>query len=153
VTAKNSPELPVEANVGWATAMGLEIVTLTAEEVVVEWSVDSRHLQPYGVVHGGVHSGVIETVCSLGAGAQAVPRGQTVMGIENHTSFLRAVRSGRLRATGKPVHVGQRMQLWEATIVDGDNRVVATGRVRLFCQDAAAAFRSINFPSIRNEVN
>jgi uncharacterized protein (TIGR00369 family) len=117
--------------------MGLEIMTLSAEEVVVEWSVDGRHLQPYGVVHGGVHSGVIETVCSLGAAAQAVPRGQTVMGIENHTSFLRAVRNGRLRATGKPVHVGQRMQLWEATIVDGDNRVIATGRVRLFCQDAA----------------
>jgi uncharacterized protein (TIGR00369 family) len=138
VTEKNSKDVPPEMNAGWATAMGLEIVTISAEEVVVEWVVDGRHLQPYGVVHGGVHSGVIETVCSLGAGAQAFPRGQTVMGIENHTSFLRAVRAGRLRATGKPVHVGQRMQLWEATIVDGDNRVVATGRVRLFCQDASA---------------
>jgi 1,4-dihydroxy-2-naphthoyl-CoA hydrolase len=121
-------------NAGWATAMGLEIVTITAQEVVVEWTVDDRHLQPFGIVHGGVHSGVIETVCSLGAAMAAAPRGQIVMGIENHTSFLRAVRGGRLRATGKPIHVGQRAQLWEASITDEQNRVIATGRVRLFCQ-------------------
>ena len=125
---------------GWATAMGLELVTITAQEVVIEWTVDDRHLQPFGIVHGGVHSGVVETACSLGASAAAAARGQIVMGIENHTSFLRAVRGGRLRATAKPIHVGQRAQLWEATIVEltgQEQRVIATGRVRLFCQDAA----------------
>jgi 1,4-dihydroxy-2-naphthoyl-CoA hydrolase len=121
-------------NAGWAAAMGLQILKLTADEVVIEWDVDSRHLQPYGIVHGGVHSGVVETACSLGAAAAAAPRGQIVMGMENHTSFLRAVREGRLRATSRPIHVGQRAQLWEATIVDlKDGRVVASGRVRLFC--------------------
>jgi uncharacterized protein (TIGR00369 family) len=50
-------------NAGWATAMGLEIVTLGAEEVVIEWTIDDRHLQPFGIVHGGVHSGVVETAC------------------------------------------------------------------------------------------
>jgi uncharacterized protein (TIGR00369 family) len=134
VTTLNSMDAVPDMNAGWATAMGLEIVTLTAEEVVVEWTVGDRHLQPFGIVHGGVHSGVVETVCSLGAGMAAAPRGQIVMGIENHTSFLRAVRGGRLRATGKPIHVGQRAQLWEATITDDQNRVIATGRVRLFCQ-------------------
>jgi len=118
--------------------MALDLVSITAEEVVIEWTIDDRHLQPFGIVHGGVHSGVVETACSLGASAAAAARGQIVMGIENHTSFVRAVRSGRLRATAKPIHVGQRAQLWEATIVDGEQRVIATGRVRLFCQDAGA---------------
>jgi uncharacterized protein (TIGR00369 family) len=121
--------------------MGLELVTVTAWEVVIEWTVDDRHLQPFGIVHGGVHSGVVETACSLGAGMAAAPRGQIVMGIENHTSFIRAVRGGRLRATAKPIHVGQRAQLWEATIVDEEQRVIATGRVRLFCQDGASVAR------------
>jgi uncharacterized protein (TIGR00369 family) len=132
----NPSDASPDITAGWASAMGLEFLTVTADEVVVEWTVDGRHLQPYGIVHGGVHSGVIETVCSLGAAAQAAPRGQIVMGIENHTSFLRAVRGGRLRATGKPIHVGQRAQLWEANIVDAEGRVIATGRVRLFCQDS-----------------
>lgn len=122
---------------GWAGAMGLDFVKISPEEVVVEWTIDDRHRQPFGIVHGGVHSGVIETVCSTGAGVNAAPRGQTVVGVENHTSFLRAVREGRLRATATPIHIGRRAQLWEAAIVDERGRVVATGRVRLFCLDAS----------------
>jgi len=125
---------------GWETAMGLELIKLTAEEVVIEWDIDRRHLQPYGIVHGGVHCGVVEAACSLGAAAAAAPRGQIVMGMENHTSFLRAVREGRLRAAARPIHVGQRAMLWEATITDlKDGRVVATGRVRLFCDKRIGA--------------
>jgi uncharacterized protein (TIGR00369 family) len=119
--------------------MGLEITKLGPEEVVAEWTVAPQHLQPYGIVHGGVHSGVVETVCSLGAAAVAAPRGQIVVGAENHTSFLRPARSGRLRAIGKPVQVGKKAQLWEASIFDERNRLVATGRVRLFCLEASAA--------------
>lgn len=129
----------LDPTTGWAGAMGLDFVTISAEEVVVEWTIDGRHRQPYGIVHGGVHSGVIETVCSMGAAMHAGPRGQTVVGVENHTSFLRAVREGRLRASAKPLHVGRRAQLWQAEITDESGRLVATGRVRLFSQDASAA--------------
>jgi uncharacterized protein (TIGR00369 family) len=115
--------------------MGLELVKCDPDEVVVEWTVDARHHQPFGIVHGGVHCGVIETVCSIGAGLRAAENGQNAVGVENHTSFVRAVTSGRLRASGKPIHVGQRAQLWEATVTDERGRVVATGRVRLFAVD------------------
>jgi 1,4-dihydroxy-2-naphthoyl-CoA hydrolase len=120
---------------GWTAAMGLELLKCERDEVVVEWSVDARHHQPFGIVHGGVHCGVIETVCSLGAGLHAAERGQTVVGVENHTSFIRAVTTGRLRASGKPIHVGQRAQLWEATITDAGGRIIATGRVLLMSLD------------------
>jgi len=119
--------------------MGLEMVQMAPEEVVLEWTIDGRHRQPYGIVHGGVHCGVVETVCSIGASLHAAPRGQIVVGVENHTSFLRAVKSGRLRASAKPLHVGQRAQLWQADIVDQEGRLIATGRVRLFCMEASAA--------------
>jgi 1,4-dihydroxy-2-naphthoyl-CoA hydrolase len=134
----DTAEPSLDPTSGWAGAMGLDFVKISAEEVVVEWTIDGRHRQPYGIVHGGVHSGVVETVCSMGAAMHAGPRGQTVVGVENHTSFLRAVRDGRLRASAKPVHVGRRAQLWQAEIVDESGRLVATGRVRLFCQDAPA---------------
>jgi uncharacterized protein (TIGR00369 family) len=119
---------------GWASAMGLTIVKLDKDECVIEWTVDERHRQPYGLVHGGVHCGVVETACSLGAGMNA--QGAGVVGVENHTSFVRAVREGKLRASARPLHVGARAQLWEARIVDEQDRLVATGRVRLFRVDA-----------------
>jgi len=120
----------------WLEAMGVQLTKVTGDEVVAEWTVESRHKQPAGLVHGGVHCGVIESVCSVGGHFRAAPNGQTVVGVENHTSFVRAVKSGKLRATGKPLQVGRRAQLWEANIVDEEGRLVATGRVRLFCVDA-----------------
>jgi 1,4-dihydroxy-2-naphthoyl-CoA hydrolase len=118
--------------------MGLEMVKIDPEEVVVEWTIGAQHRQPFGIVHGGVHCGVVETVCSIGASLHAAQHGMSIVGVENHTSFLRAVKEGRLRATARPIHVGRRAQLWEATIVDERGRAVATGRVRLFSVDRGA---------------
>jgi uncharacterized protein (TIGR00369 family) len=133
-------ELQLEGFVdGWLAAMGVSITKVTAEEVVAEWTVDARHLQPAGIVHGGVHCGVIETVCSVGGAYRAFPDGQTVVGVENHTSFVRAVRDGKLQAKARPLQVGRRAQLWEANITDDQGRLIATGRVRLFCVEGPKA--------------
>jgi 1,4-dihydroxy-2-naphthoyl-CoA hydrolase len=122
--------------------MGISLTKVTDDEVVAEWVVDSRHHQPAGIVHGGVHCGVIETVCSVGGHQRASQHGQTVVGVENHTSFIRAVKAGKLRAVGKPLQVGRRAQLWEANVTDEEGRLVATGRVRLFCVEAPATDNS-----------
>jgi len=123
---------------GFDASMGFEIVTATADEVVLEYTIDDRHRQPYGIVHGGVHCAAVETVCSMGAGLNGLPRGQAVVGVENHTSFIHAVRSGRVRVTGKPLTRGRRSQLWEATARDESGRLVASGKVRLLCLDAGS---------------
>jgi uncharacterized protein (TIGR00369 family) len=101
-----------------------------------EWEVGPQHLQGYGIVHGGVHCGVIETLASVGAAVVAMARGQAVVGLENSTSFIRAVRSGRLHAEARPVSRGRTTQVWEASIWDEHEHVVALGRVRLLCLDA-----------------
>src|SRR5262245_5782465 len=88
---------------GWNIAMGLRFVSATAKEVVAELEIKECHRQPYGLVHGGVYSGMIETVVSAGAAIYAMPLGQSVVGLENHTSFLHAAREGMLRVTAKPL--------------------------------------------------
>jgi uncharacterized protein (TIGR00369 family) len=113
--------------------MGLAFVSATRDEVVGELEVGPQHLQPYGIVHGGVYCGMVETTCSVGAGLFSQESGQSVVGVENHTSFLRAVRSGRLRIVAVPLSRGRRTQIWEASIRDPQGRLVATGRVRLLC--------------------
>jgi len=117
----------------WVKAMGLVITRATVDEVRCEWDVDERHHQGYGIVHGGVHCGVIETLASIGAHLVAVGRGQRAVGLENHTSFIRAVRSGRLRGVATPVTRGRTTQVWEGSILDADDKLVARGTVRLLC--------------------
>jgi 1,4-dihydroxy-2-naphthoyl-CoA hydrolase len=123
---------------GWLAQLGLELVRVSASEVLAEWSIGARHLQPHGIVHGGVYASVVETCCSLGA-ALAAPAGKSVVGVENHTSFVRPVRGGRLRASARPLHAGRQAQLWECAIVDEGERLIATGRLRVFCVDEPTA--------------
>jgi 1,4-dihydroxy-2-naphthoyl-CoA hydrolase len=80
-----------------------------------------------------MHCGAIEAVCSAGAAMDALPRGQSVVGLDNHTSFVRATRSGKIRVVARPITRGRRAQLWEATARDEEGRIVSTGRVRLIC--------------------
>jgi 1,4-dihydroxy-2-naphthoyl-CoA hydrolase len=124
---------------GFNEAMGVRFVRATEDEVIAEWDVGPQHLQGYGIVHGGVHAGVIETIASVGAALHAIAAGRSVVGLENSTSFIRAVREGRLRATAKPLTRGRRSQVWEGTITDAEGRLVATGRVRLLCLEPDAA--------------
>ena len=121
--------------VGWTRELGLEPLELSPRQVVAQWDVGPRHAQPHGIVHGGVYASVVETCCSVGA-LLAAPEGMVVVGVENHTSFVRPVRQGRLLARAVPLHAGRRAQLWECTITDDAGRLIATGRLRAMVVDA-----------------
>jgi len=124
---------------GWNFATGLHLVRATADEVTAEIEIDHRHHQAYGIVHGGVYSGLIETVSSVGAAIWAWRNRQSVVGVENNTSFLNAVRDGKIFATARPLMRGRRTQVWEAKVTDGAGRLVAHGKVRLISLEAGAA--------------
>src|ERR1700758_809681 len=110
---------------GWLSAMGVTITRATPDEVRAELTVGPEHLQSYGIVHGGVHCGLIESLASIGAALYALPRNQSVVGLENNTSFIRAVRAGaRLRAVATPVTRGRKTQVWDAKVLDADDKGV-----------------------------
>jgi len=129
----------INASPGWVREMGIVILSASPDEVTCEWEVSEKHHQPYGIVHGGVHAGVIETLASIGAALVAHPRGQHVVGLENSTSFIRAVRAGKLHATARPVTRGRTSQVWEAWIRNDKGELVAQGHVRLLCIAASKA--------------
>ena len=81
---------------GWVKETGIVILAASPDEVICAWEVGEKLLQSYGIVHGGVHCGVIETLASIGAVLVAQPSGQRVVGLANRTTFIRAVRTGKL---------------------------------------------------------
>jgi len=121
---------------GWSGCMKLRYTAASGDEVACEFEIEDRHLQPFGLVHGGVHCGVIETVTSIGATLHVRPHGQEAVGLENTTSFIRGASAGTLRAVARPISRSRTNQLWEAWIRDEQDRLVAQGRVRL--QNVAA---------------
>lgn len=123
---------------GWNKELGLDFIRASDEEVVADIVATEKHQQPMGIVHGGVYCALVETTCSVGGHFAAVKFGKLVVGVDNHTSFLKATRSGKLRTTARPIVKGRRTQLWEANVTNEADEVVATGRVRLICIDAGS---------------
>jgi len=86
-----------------------------------------------------VYAGVIESVASVGAALWARRYEQTVVGLENQTSFLVATREGKLTATALPLMRGRRTQVWQAKITNERGQTVSEGKVRLLSMDQGAA--------------
>lgn len=127
-------ELDKRADRGWDDSLGIEFDELTPTRVVAHVDVDERHLQGYGIVHGGVWASIVETVASHGAAfaAMEMPGHPAVVGTSNQTDFLRPQRKGRVVAAGSPIFVGRTQQLWSVEIKRaGDGKLVARGQLRL----------------------
>jgi uncharacterized protein (TIGR00369 family) len=115
---------------GLVQLLGIEFVDADPDRVVLRCPVRPELLQPYRIVHGGVHCSLVETAASVAAALWFGERGQ-VVGVANHTNFLRAVRDGVLTATATPIHRGRSQQLWLVEVTDEDARTIARGEVRL----------------------
>jgi 1,4-dihydroxy-2-naphthoyl-CoA hydrolase len=110
--------------------LGVELQEVTGDRVRATWKAGPHLHQPYGIVHGGAHCGVVETLASIGAGVWLGERGK-VVGVNNSTDFYRAVTEGLLTSTATPVHRGRSQQVWVVETVDEDGRLVSRGQVRL----------------------
>jgi 1,4-dihydroxy-2-naphthoyl-CoA hydrolase len=98
---------------------------------------DSRHHQPWGVIHGGLYTAAIETFATTGAFEAVRAEGKTAVGVTNITDFLRPHREGRLRVEATAVAQGRTQQLWQVEITrPDDGKLVARGQVRLQNIDA-----------------
>lgn len=124
---------------GYNEMIDLRFVRASYEEVVATVPVKPHLLQPYGLVHGGVYASIAETLASTAAAVHCRADGRSVVGLENATSFLRATRSGTLTGRAKPLQTGRRSHVWEVEITDDEERLVATGRVRLLCLEGGTA--------------
>lgn len=119
--------------------VGTHFLEVSATRVVATIALaGDRHMQPTGVVHGGVYTTVVESVASRGATAWLGGDGYA-LGVSNHTDFLRATGSGTLRFEGTPLQQGRTMQVWQVDVTDDEGRRVAHGKVRLFNRRAHTA--------------
>lgn len=112
--------------------LGLQFTELTPDSARAQLEVKPKLLQPMGLVHGGVYCSVVESMASVAAYTWlAANGGGNVVGVNNNTDFLRAIKSGMVYGKAEPIHRGRRQQLWLVTITDEDDRLVARGQVRL----------------------
>ncbi len=100
-----------DANSGLDHALGLRYTAVEFGRVVGELHVASKHLQPAGLVNGGVYCAIAESTASL-AGIVAA-HGRSVVGVNNNTDFISSVRSGVIVVEATPIQLGGRTQVWQ----------------------------------------
>ena len=120
---------------GFDGLYGLELLRADGDEVRGLVHVDERHLQPFGLVHGGVYAAMAESMASYGT-ALGVGEEKFVAGLSNQTSFLRPVFNGdTISAVASPRHRGSTTWVWEVECTDGQGRPCALVRVTIAVRD------------------
>lgn len=111
--------------------LGVEHLELTADRVVVKFTIGEQHLQPFGIPHGGVYCAVHESTASTGGQVWLGEKG-VVVGTNNSTDFIRQAKLGDvITTTATPIHRGRTQQLWHLDSVGEDGKLIAQGQVRL----------------------
>lgn len=118
--------------------LGMRVTEVGPDFVRAAMPVDERHIQPYGILHGGGSVVLAETVGSF-AGAMAAPEGHRVVGVEVNANHLAPVRKGdEVTALCRPLRLGRTLQVWEIEIRRGDGTLTCVSRLTTAVQPIRA---------------
>ena len=110
--------------------LGIEFLEVGDDFIRARVPVDTRTRQPYGILHGGVSVVLAETLGSCGA-AFAAPEGHRAVGLDINANHLRAITSGWVTGTARPVHVGRTTQVWQIDLQDEQGRLTCVSRLTM----------------------
>ena len=121
---------------GFADEIGVEWVNLDPDDARARIAVEKRHLQPFGIVHGGVFSSLAESLTSAATYGAVRGEGMIAMGQANDTTFLRPITDGHIHAAATPRHRGRTTWVWDVEITDDGGRTCALSRMTIAVRPA-----------------
>jgi len=87
--------------------------------------------QPVGLMHGGVISSLVESVCSRATALVVLEEGNAAMGQSIGVSFIRPVTSGHAEVRARARHRGRTTWVWEAEVRDAESRLCALAQMTI----------------------
>ena len=123
---------PETAPSGFAEEIGVDWIDLDPDDARARIEVEQRHLQPFGIVHGGVFASLAESLCSAATYDAVREQDMVAMGQANDTTFLRPISGGgHVNATARARHRGRTTWIWDVEISDDESRVCALCRMTI----------------------
>ena len=116
---------------GFDRLYGLELLSMSDEEVRAQVEVRPDLKQPAGLVHGGVYASMAESMASLATALAVMGDGEIAMGLSNSTSFLRPVTDGVVHAVATRVHRGRTTWVWDVRFSNDAGKVCALTRMTI----------------------
>ena len=126
-----TPALPWTGLPGFDGLIGLEVPSISDEEVTARVVVRDELKQPAGLVHGGVFASIAESITSMATFLAVQAEGRSAQGLSNQTSFLRPILGGTIHAVARRRHRGRTTWVWEVEISDDEGRLCALVRMTI----------------------
>ena len=133
-TSEDAAKLLTERSVGeLAEKLGIKILELSAERSVATMPVEGN-TQPFGVLHGGAHVVLVETLGSMSANVWAYPD-RLAVGIEVNASHSRSAVGGLVTGTCTALNLGKSLTVHEIVVTDEQGRRLSTVRITNFLRE------------------
>ena len=87
--------------------------------------------QPVGLLHGGVISTLIESVCSRATALAVRGDGMMAMGQSISVSFIRPVTEGHAEVEAHARHRGRTTWVWDAEVRDANGKLCALAQMTI----------------------
>jgi len=116
---------------GFAEEVGVEWIDLDPDNARARIQIEPRHLQPFGIVHGGVYASLAESLCSAATYGAVRDDGLVAVGQSNDTTFLRPISDGYANATARSRHRGRTTWVWDVDVTDDEGRLCALSRMTI----------------------
>jgi len=130
--------LPWREMGGFDGLYGLEVLSMSDEEITAQVAVRDDLKQPAGLVHGGVFASIAEAIASMATWDAVKADGRSAQGLSNQTSFLRPIVEGTIHAVARRRHRGRTTWVWEVDITDDRDRLCALIRMTIAVREAGA---------------
>jgi uncharacterized protein (TIGR00369 family) len=113
-------------NGNYPSLLGMTLDELEIDRCLVGVDIDRRHLQPYGIVHGGVLASLLDTA-TFWAAFVRVPQDCGLVNVDLKLNYLEAVlpTAGRLVTEGRCIRPGRTLSYTEAHVRDGSGKLIA----------------------------
>lgn len=106
--------------------MRMRLADIDLDRARVEMTLDRCHLQPYGIVHGGVLATLVDTA-TFWAAFMRIAETDGLVNVDLKLNYLRPVVDGRLTAEGRALQSGRTVSYAEAAVRDAAGALVAHG--------------------------
>lgn len=93
---------------------------------LLEIDLQHKHLQPFGVVHGGVFASIIDAAAFWSVFPE-VSQDEGMTTVDLKINYLAPSFEGRLIAKGSKIKLGRTLALGEARVYDIDEKLLAHG--------------------------
>lgn len=113
-----------------AEKMGIQLKEVSADRTIATMPVEGN-TQPLGVLHGGAHVVLAESLGSIAANVHAHPWGYAV-GIELNASHHSSVTEGLVTGTCTAVKLGKTLTTHEVKMTDEKGNLLSTVRITNF---------------------